>query len=125
MRGKDIVIKHRESINTRKMTEAYMNSDNDDSHTNEIDDVGKFSIKWIASVMHGYFNRKEKDPSKIQIVDFKVEKNRIQGILSTAYLLDVLYKDENPPLGTFSGKRRISVLTKLFSTAAILTHFYN
>ena len=101
------------------MTEAYMNSDNDDSHNNEIDDAANFSIKWIASVMHGYFNRKGKDPSKIQIVDFKVEKNCIQGILSTAYLLDVLYKDENPPLGTFSGKTRIAVLTKLLQCQPI------
>ena len=60
-----------------------------------------FSIQWIRSFIDGYFQRRGKDPSKIDIVDLKIQKNAIQGILSTAYLVDVLYKDSNPPLGTY------------------------
>lgn len=58
-----------------------------------------FSIQWIRSFIDGYFQRRGKDPSMIDIVDLKIQKNAIQGILSTAYLVDVLYKDSNPPLG--------------------------
>ena len=60
-----------------------------------------FSIQWIRSFIDGYFQRRGKDPSKIDIVDLKIQKNAIQGILSTAYLVDVLYKDSNPPLGIY------------------------
>ena len=66
----------------------------------ENDDLKElFSIKWIRSFIDGYFQRRGKDPAKIDIVDLKIQKNAIQGILSTAYLVDVLYRDSNPPLG--------------------------
>ena len=68
---------------------------------NTEDIVPSFSIQWVKSFMDGYFERKGKDPNKINIIDLKVQKNDIQGILSTAYLVDVRYKDENPPLGRY------------------------
>ena len=68
----------------------------------ENDDLKElFSIQWIRSFIDGYFQRRGKDPAQIDIVDLKIQKNAIQGILSTAYLVDVLYKDSNPPLGTY------------------------
>ena len=68
----------------------------------ENDDLNElFSKQWIRSFIDGYFQRRGKDPAKIDIVDLKIQKNAIQGILSTAYLVDVLYKDSNPPLGTY------------------------
>ena len=72
----------------------------DKDNTKEI--LSSFSIQWVKSFMDGYFKRKGKDPHKISIIDLKVQKNNIQGILSTAYLIDVLYKDDNPPLGMYT-----------------------
>jgi len=60
-----------------------------------------FTIPWVTSFMGGYFQRKGKDPTKIDIIDLKIQKNSIQGILSTAYLIDVMFKDLNPPLGMY------------------------
>ena len=71
----------------------------DASNSNVAEVIPAFSIEWVKSFMDGYFERKGKDSSNIELVDLKVEKNSIQGILSTAYLIDVLYKDSNPPLG--------------------------
>jgi hypothetical protein len=87
------------------------------------DILPSFSIQWVKSLMDGYFERKGKDPQKINIIDLKVQKNPIQGILSTAYLIDVLYKDDNPPLGkyiylaqAFKGGRQY---TRISSTIAM------
>lgn len=60
-----------------------------------------FSTEWIRSFIDGYFERRHKDPQKIDIVNLKIQKNTIQGILSKAYLIDISYKDSNPPLGLF------------------------
>ena len=76
----------------------------DEKNINEAEAIPAFSIEWVKSFMNGYFERKGKDPSKVDIIDLKVEKNCIQGILSTAYLIDVQYKDSNPPLGKHNSK---------------------
>jgi len=60
-----------------------------------------FSTEWIRSFIDGYFERRHKDPQKIDIVNLKIQKNTIQGILSKAYLIDISYKDSNPPLDEF------------------------
>ena len=74
-----------------------------DSATNSSDDNAEvtptFSTEWIRSFIDGYFERRGKDPQKIEIVNLGIKKNAIQGILSTAYLIDIHYKDANPPLG--------------------------
>ena len=71
----------------------------DTSSSSDLESVLEFSIPWVRSFINGYFERKGKDPLKIDIEDLKVQKNSIQGILSTAFLVDVRYKDANPPLG--------------------------
>ena len=77
------------------------------STDNGSDLAPNFSSQWIRSFIDGYFERRGKDPQKIDIVELKVQKNAIQGILSTAYLVDILYKDSNPPLGI---KRKIKFI---------------
>lgn len=72
-----------------------MEAENDESP------LPSFTIPWVKSFMDGYFQRKGKDPTKIDIIDLKIQKNSIQGILSTAYLIDVMFKDLNPPLDEF------------------------
>ena len=72
-----------------------MEAENDESP------LPSFTIPWVKSFMDGYFQRKGKDPTKIDIIDLKIQKNSIQGILSTAYLIDVMFKDLNPPLGMY------------------------
>lgn len=63
----------------------------------------EFTLEWVSPIINRYFEEKKgKDLSKIQIVDVKAEKNCLQGILSTTFVVDVIYKDENPPGKEFS-----------------------
>ena len=77
-------------------------SDNPTNSTDEnAEQTPAFSTEWITTFIDGYFERRHKDPQKIDIVNLKIQKNTIQGILSKAYLIDISYKDSNPPLGLF------------------------
>ena len=78
------------------MSATATNSSGDD-----VEQAPNFSTEWVRSFIDSYFERRGKDPQKIDIVKLKVQKNAIQGILSTAYLIDILYKDSNPPLGIY------------------------
>ena len=62
--------------------------------------VEEFSQEWVSPHMMEYWGtRKGKDTEKIQIVSVKAEKNSLQGILSQTFIVDVVYKDDNPILG--------------------------
>ena len=50
--------------------------------------------------MMEYFEKKKgKDPTKIELVSVKAEKNSLQGIHSQTFVVDVIYADDNPVVG--------------------------
>ena len=57
-------------------------------------------MDWVSPLMMDYFEkRKGKDPTKIELVSVKAEKNSLQGILSQTFIVDVVYTDSNPVVG--------------------------
>ena len=59
-----------------------------------------FSLDWVSPLMMEYFEKKKgKDPTKIELVSVKAEKNSLQGILSQTFVVDVIYTDDNPVVG--------------------------
>jgi hypothetical protein len=53
-----------------------------------------FSREWVSSVTGPHFVSKGLDPSHVHVTAVKAEKNCIQGILSTTYVVDVQYEVE-------------------------------
>jgi len=84
--------------------------------------VEEFSQEWVSPHMMEYWGTmKGKDTEKIQIVSVKAEKNSLQGILSQTFIVDVVYKDDNPILDEFDdsppededGNRTKSIFVKV------------
>lgn len=56
-----------------------------------------FTIEWITPIINEhYFKVNGKDVEKIRIKLIKAAKNNSQGILSTTFVADVFYEDDNP-----------------------------
>ena len=63
--------------------------------------VEDFTLDWIKPIILKYFEEKKaKDVTKIELVEVKAQKNSLQGILSTTYVVDIIYKDQNPITGS-------------------------
>ena len=56
----------------------------------------EFSIEWVTPILKKQLEKEgEIDPEKINVVQVKAEKNSLQGILSTTYVVDVDFEAPN------------------------------
>ena len=61
-----------------------------------------FSVDWVRPILLESFRKEgEIDPETVEVLEVRAEKNSLQGILSTTFVVDVDYEapDESGEMG--------------------------
>ena len=63
----------------------------------------EFTIKWVEPILKSQLKKEgEIDPEEIKIVEVRAQKNSLQGILSTTFVVDVDFEGPDPENGETS-----------------------
>jgi len=57
-----------------------------------------FNADWVLFVLKDYFERNERDPELVKVLNVSAQKNEVQGILSTTFVVDVEFQFGEKPV---------------------------